>query len=210
MSAVCAYNANHLTTTISLRPTRSIYISMQAHYYLSIHIQPCIVTFLCVGPFSHACVHTLVFLHLYTHSYLYFIHIFVIIYLCTHSYLYIYTYICIRIFMHVFILTHIHTHICTHTLDIICIHTHAHIWIYSNTHTQNTHTHKYTSTLIQIHIYTQIHINSHISIRTYNMYLLTEPDIRSCCWRPGFLVGQHYTVAMSVHWLKSVPILIWP
>ena len=38
---------------------------------------------------------------------------------------------------------------------------------------------------------------------------VTRCDIRSCCWWPGFPVGLHYKVTMSVHCHKSVPILIW-
>ena len=30
-------------------------------------------------------------------------------------------------------------------------------------------------------------------------YNVTEWDIRSCCWRPSFLVWQHYEVIMTAH-----------
>ena len=39
---------------------------------------------------------------------------------------------------------------------------------------------------------------------------VSEWDIRSWCWQPGLLVGQHYKVSMGAHCHKSVPVLIWP
>ena len=35
-----------------------------------------------------------------------------------------------------------------------------------------------------------------------------ECDIESWCWQPDFTLGQHYKVTMSVHYHKSVPVLI--
>ena len=30
------------------------------------------------------------------------------------------------------------------------------------------------------------------------------------CWRPGFRVGQHYKIVMTVFCHKAVPVLVWP
>ena len=38
---------------------------------------------------------------------------------------------------------------------------------------------------------------------------VTEYDIRSWCWWPDFIIGQHYKVTMSAHCHKLVPVLIW-
>ena len=40
-------------------------------------------------------------------------------------------------------------------------------------------------------------------------YQIDTCRFKSWCWQPGFPVGQHYKITMSVHCHKSVPILIW-
>ena len=43
-----------------------------------------------------------------------------------------------------------------------------------------------------------------------NMTNVTEWHIRSWYWRPGLPVRRLYKVAMSAHYCKSLPVLIWP